>query len=119
MLQIKHKRIFDAGEGIRIAWAEEANFRLHIFSAGAAIGISWLFNISAIEWAIVLLTIGVVLAAEIFNTALEELCDMLQPAHDPHVGKIKDLAAGAVFTTWWAALFVGVAIFLPRLIELL
>ena len=118
MFDINYKRVFkDAGEGLKIAWGEEANFRFHILCAGAAIGLSWILAIPLVEWAIVLLTIGVVLTAEVFNTALEELCDMLQPVHDPHVGKIKDLAAGAVFVSSTAAVAVGSVIFLPRIMD--
>ncbi len=120
MLSGKDLRMFqDAGRGIKIAWSEEKNFRIQIFSAGAAVGLSWILQISRTERAVVLLTIGVVLSAELFNTALEELCDMLRPTHDPHVGRIKDLAAGAVLVASWAALLVGLIIFLPHLAELL
>lgn len=120
MLRINYRRIFkDAGQGIKIAWHEEANFRFHMFAAGAAIGLSWILNVTRAEWAIVLLAIGTVLTAEVFNTALEELCDMLKPIHDPHVEKIKDLAAGAVFLASATALCVGLVIFLPRLLELI
>lgn len=109
----------EAGNGLSIAWKEEVNFRFHILAAGAAVGLSWILNISGTEWAIVLLAIGTVLTAEIFNTALEELCDMLQPVHDPHVGKIKDLAAGAVLLSSGTAIIVGLVIFLPRLLDLI
>jgi len=119
MLRINYRRIFrDAGQGIKIAWNEEVNFRFHVAAAGAAIGLSWILNISRTEWAIVLVLIGMVMTAEVFNTALEELCDMLQPVYDPHVGKIKDLAAGAVFLAMLAAVFVGLMIFLPKLADL-
>ena len=119
MLRIDHKRIFkDAGQGIKIAWNEEVNFRFHVAVAGAAIGLSWILNISRTEWAIVFVLIGMVMTAEVFNTALEELCDMLQPVHDPHAGKIKDLAAGAVFLASLSAIFVGLVIFLPKLADL-
>ena len=110
---------FSWSTAFKIAWREEANFRFHILVAGAAIGLSWILNITRTEWAIMFLAVGTVLAAEVFNTALEELCDMLKPAHDPHVGKIKDLAAGAVFVASIFAVIVGIVIFLPRLLDFL
>ena len=57
--------------------------------------------------------IGFVLTAETFNTALEELCDKFQPEHDPHIAKIKDLAAAAVLVSSITALIVGLIIYVP------
>jgi len=64
----------------------------------------------------ILVAIGLVLTAELFNTALEEFCDMVKSEHDPHVAKIKDLAAAAVFIASWTALLLGAAIFIPHLL---
>lgn len=102
--------------GIKIAWKEEANFRLEIACAFLALFLSWFLSISRIEFMFVLAAIGLVLTAELFNTALEEFCDMVKSEHDPHVAKIKDLAAGAVFIASWAALLLGAIIFIPRLL---
>ena len=58
------------------------------------------------------------MTAELLNTALEELCDMLKPTHDPHVAKIKDLAASAVLVASCTALIGGCIIFVPKLFAL-
>ncbi len=73
-----------------------------------------IFHLSGIEFAITILAISSVLAAEAFNTALEELCDKFQPTHDPHIAKIKDLSAAAVLLVVIGAFIVGVVIFLPH-----
>jgi diacylglycerol kinase len=57
--------------------------------------------------------------AEAFNTALEELCDMLRTTHDPHVAKIKDLAAAAVLIASCGAFVTGCLIFVPRVLALI
>ena len=106
-------------KGVRIAWKEEANFRIHVIAALATLVLSWILNISRTEFTVILLTIGTVLTAEIFNTALEEFCDMVKSEHDPHIAKIKDLAAGAVFVSACFAFVVGLVIFLPRVLILL
>jgi diacylglycerol kinase len=80
-----------------------------------AIALAAYFHISELEWLAIILVSGLVLTAEVLNTALEELCDMLRDTHDPHVGKIKDLAAGAVLLASATALIVGLIIFLPKL----
>lgn len=102
--------------GIKIAWMEEANFRFEIVCAVIAIFLSWFLSVSRIEFMTLLLAIGLMLTAELLNTALEEFCDMVKAEHDPHVAKIKDLAAGAVFVAGWAAILVGLIIFIPRLL---
>ncbi|RJR14157.1 diacylglycerol kinase family protein [Candidatus Parcubacteria bacterium] len=100
-------------KGLEIAWREEFNFKVHVVFAVAAPLLGWYLGISKTEFLIVILLIGLVMTAEIFNTALEELCDKFQPEHDPHIAKIKDLAAAAVLVSSIAALIVGLAIYLP------
>lgn len=109
---------FDALAGIEYAWKEERNFRVHMIFGALTMLAAWLFQITAIEFLFVLTMIALVLMAEIFNTALEELCDKFQPEHDPHIGRIKDLSAGAVFITAAAALAIGCIIFLPHVLAL-
>ncbi len=114
-----HKRILSFGyalKGLKTAWQEEAHFRFHVFVAIVALIASWAFHISLTDFLFVLAMIGIVLSAEIINTALEELCDLFSPTHDPHIGKIKDLAAAAVFVTSTVAFIVGCIIFLPHII---
>jgi len=78
---------------------------------------AYVLQVSKTEFLIVIIMIGFVVVAELFNTALEELCDKFQPTHDPHVAKIKDLAAAAVFASAITAVLVGLAIFIPRIIN--
>ena len=104
-----------AFSGLRTAWVEGVNFKIEIVCAVLAVTASIFLNISLQEFAIVILVIGSVLAAESFNTALEELCDKFQPTHDPHIAKIKDLASAAVLLTIVVAFIIGLAIFVPYL----
>lgn len=107
--------VWYALKGIEIAWREEFNFKVHVVFAVATPLLGWYLEISKTEFLIVVLLIGLVMTAEIFNTALEELCDKFQPEHDSHIAKIKDLAAAAVLVSSIAALIVGLAIYLPYL----
>lgn len=69
----------------------------------------------------VLAVTGLMLVAEILNTAIESLCDYVEPRYDPRIGKIKDMAAGATFIAiviWYIVLgivlyelFVGADLF--------
>lgn len=101
--------------GLLVAWARGINFRVQLASAVSVIVLGWLFKISSFEFLVVLLAITIVLAAETFNTALEELCDKFQPSHDPHIARIKDLAAAAVLITSIGAGIIGIIIFAPYL----
>lgn len=103
--------------GIKIAWKEEFNFRVEIFFSIVAIILALVLKISIVEFAIIFLTISFVLAVEILNTAFEELCDKLRPEDDPHVAKIKDLAASAVLISSLGATAIGIFIFGPYLLS--
>ena len=105
--------------GIAIAWREELNFKIHVVFAIATPLLGWYLGISKSEFLFVIFMIGLVMTAEIFNTALEELCDKFQPEHDPHIGKIKDLAAAAVLVASITAIIVGLIIYTPYALALL
>jgi len=103
-------------KGIKIAWEEELNFQIDVYAAAAALFLGWLLSVPAMQMLVLILAIGIVMAVELLNTALEEFCDMVKAEHDPHVGKIKDLAAGAVLLASSAAFVIGCMIFIPRLV---
>ncbi len=104
--------------GVGIAWREESNFKLEILGGAGAIILSFLLQISRTDFIVVLLIIGFVLATEILNTALEEFCDMVKSDPDPHVAKIKDLAAAAVLVSSITAAAIGGWIFIPYVLPL-
>lgn len=97
-------------------WHEEFSFRLQAIFGIIVIGASFVLNISHIEFLIVLLMIGTVLAVEALNTAIEELCDHVTPEEHPKIGKIKDLGSGASLLIGIAAIIVGLIIFIPHLL---
>jgi diacylglycerol kinase (ATP) len=61
-------------------------------------------------WALVLMASFLVIAAELFNTALEHLADHLHPDEHPQIGRVKDCAAAAVLMTVCGAVAVGIAL---------
>ena len=91
------------------------NFKIQLISAIAVISLSTFLKISRIEFAVVFLTIGFVLATEMLNTAIEEICNKFHPETHPHIALIKDVAAGAVLLSSIIALIVGMIIFVPRI----
>ena len=79
----------------------------------AGLGLGFIFW----EWALVITLAALVIAAEILNTAIERLCDFVQPKQDDRIKTIKDLAAGAVLCASLAALIVGGMIVIRHLIR--
>lgn len=105
-------------KGIKIGFSEETNFQIQLVLCLCAILLGMYLKISSTEWFFIAAMSGLVFTAELLNTALEELCDMLESSHDPHVAKIKDLAAGAVLSASVSALLIGAFIFVPKLLAL-
>ena len=77
--------------------------------------IGFLVDLSATEWILQSLTIGIIIALEGLNTAIEEIADFIHPEYHPKIGLIKDLAAGAVFIFALVALIVGGIIYFPKI----
>ena len=118
-LRKKLEGISYALAGLFVAWREEFNFKFEVSFALAALLLGWYLGLSQSEFVIVIFMIGFVLAAEAFNTALEELCDKFEPTPDVHIKKIKDLAAAAVLISSTTALIVGLIIYTPYILALL
>ncbi len=95
--QCLYKRLYNALLGIRYCWQQESSFRTHVVLAIVAIATFTVLQVSLLWWALVALCIGLILAAEILNSAMEALIDHLHPEIHPSIGKIKDMMAGMVF----------------------
>ncbi len=108
-----------AFSGLFLVVRTQQNMRLHLVAAGMAVILGALFKLTNGEWAAVLLAIGLVMAAECFNTALEKLADALHPEQHPLVGQAKDMAAGAVLCAAFAAGAVGLVVFGGRILRYL
>jgi diacylglycerol kinase (ATP) len=108
-----------AFEGIVAIIRTQPNFSVHLAAAVVALTLAAILEFSAGEVAILILTISAVLAAEAFNTALEALSDLVSPTLHPLVKRAKDVSAAGVLISAFGALFVGILLFLPRLLRLL
>ncbi|HET9504753.1 MAG TPA: diacylglycerol kinase family protein [Hymenobacter sp.] len=104
--------------GVGAALRSEVHLQLHAVATVVVIGLGFYFKISPIEWALVALSVASVWAAELFNTAIETLTNLVSPGYHPLAGKAKDVAAGAVLLAALGALVVGGLVFGPRVWEL-
>lgn len=85
------------------------------FSIGIAMIIAgFYFHISATEWMFQTLAIGLVLAIEGLNTAVEKIADFIHPNYHERIGFIKDIAAGSVFFAALTAIAIGLLIYVPK-----
>ncbi len=94
----------------------QRNARIHLVIALVAVALGAWLELSGPEWAVLLLTIGLVLAAEAFNTALEAAVDLASPEWHALARIAKDVSAGGVLVLALAAVGVGVALFAGRLL---
>ena len=99
--------------GLRLMFKSGPNFIIQILIAVFTTCTGFYFQISAHEWTIILICIGGVLSAEIFNTAIEKMVDHLSPEKNKYAGEIKDLAAGAVLLFAIITAIIGIIIFYP------
>ena len=102
-----------------ISGFKERNMKFHGIASILVIIASWWFNVSRFEWFTVLILIGIVWSAELFNTAVEELCNLVRDELGldyQATQKARDTAAGAVLVLSMVAALIGLAIFVPKII---
>lgn len=104
-------------QGIFYALLSQRNMKIHSLAAVVVVASGFYFDISRIEWAIIMLTVFMVLAAEVTNTAIEKTVDLFTREYHPLAKLAKNLAAGGVLLTAITAVIVAVLIFGPYLLK--
>jgi diacylglycerol kinase len=102
-----------AMRGLWLALRYEPNMIIHLIATVAVLILNYSLKVSRTDWLISLVLIGVVLMAEIFNTALEKLADRVTLHQDQMIGQAKDLAAGAVLIIGISAVICAAIIYWP------
>ena len=108
-----------AFKGLGYAAATQLNFRVHLVASLIAVCMGYALHLTVSEWQWIILCIALVLMAELFNTALEFLTDLVSPEYNKIAGHVKDISAGAVVIAALFALITGAIIFLPKLLLLI
>ncbi|MBS6400911.1 MAG: diacylglycerol kinase family protein [Atopobiaceae bacterium] len=104
-------------QGFRYTLATERNIRVMLGGAAFAVVMGLVLQLDLVSWAIVLLCIGCVLAAELMNTAIETVVDLVSPEYHPLAGHAKDIAAAAVYVLSFLVAVVGVCVFANAIIS--
>ena len=114
------------GPGFRFAWSgilyffkSQQNARIHAMIRLAVIVLGLWLELSHTEWLLVIFCIGMVFGAELFNTAIELLTDLVSPDYHPKAGKVKDVAAAAVLISAITSAVIGLIIFMPKLVGII
>ncbi len=105
-----------AFHGFKILFAEEINARIHAVGAVVVIALGFFFDVSANEWLVLSIVMGLVFAFEIMNTAIENLADYVSPSKQYTIKKVKDLGAAGVLASVFMAVATGMIIFIPKII---
>ena len=120
---MKNRNIFsaliNALKGITHFFATERNGQVQLMITIAVLVMSFLFDISASEWVIVVLLCALVMTVEMGNTITEKICDRITTDYDERIKVIKDLAAGAVLFIAIFAGVIGLIIFVPYFKEII
>ena len=99
--------------GIGLFFKSGPHAKIHAIAALLVLFGGMYFRVSVLEWALLILSIVIVFAAEAFNTAIEELADIIEPDFDKRIGRIKDISAGAVSFAVISSLIVLIIIYYP------
>ena len=80
-----------AWKGIRCCIGKEQNLSFHLIATAVVVIAGFVLGITRMEWMIIILCIGVVIATELFNTAIEKLVDLVSPQQHPVAGQVLSL----------------------------
>ncbi|MFY1045741.1 diacylglycerol kinase family protein [Chryseobacterium sp. GP-SGM7] len=106
-----HKSLINAFRGVFLMMKSERNFQLELLAFVVNVFLIFYLRLSNLDTTLILLVSFGVLTAEIFNTAIEKICDIIQPDFDKRIGFIKDISAGAVVLMAILSIIVGFLVY--------
>ena len=110
------RKFADAFRGLWRVVRTQSSFAVHLGMAGAVVAAGAFFRVTAGEWSLLVFAIGLVLMAEIFNTAIESLARAPGSRRHPRFRDALDMASAAVLLAAITAAVIGVIVFGPRLL---
>ena len=107
------KKFRHALTGLHVAFTTDNSFKVHLLFSVVALGVAWWLGPDLTGWALIVLAIGLVFVAELFNTAIEYLVRMFTTEYHELAEKLLDISAGAVLFASFTALALAGFVFLP------
>ena len=111
------KALKNAINGMIYTWKTQKNIKFQLCFAVIAIALGFLFQISNMEWIVLISTIFLVLVTELFNTSIETVVDLYTEEYNEKAKIAKDVSAGAVLLMAICSVFVGILLFGTKIIE--
>ena len=102
-------------EGFISSFKTERNMKIHVLAMAVVLALGFYFKLNSIEWCVIATAIALVIGAELFNTAIETIVDMVSPEKNPKAKLAKDISAAAVLAFAIGAFVVGALIFIPKI----
>ena len=116
---IENKKIINsfkyAIEGIIASFKSERNMKIHVLATIIVVILGLILKINIFEWCFCIISIVLVISAELLNTAIENIVDMISPEKNEKAKLIKDISAGAVLVLAIGAFIIGMIIFIPKI----
>jgi diacylglycerol kinase len=103
-------------DGIVNATSKERNLKIHFSAMACVIAAGLIVGLSQMEWMVCIILCGLVISAELFNTAIEKAMDYISMDRHPEIGFVKDASAGAVLVLTVTSVIIGLMIFIPKLV---
>ncbi|KIC61163.1 diacylglycerol kinase family protein [Chryseobacterium taiwanense] len=112
-----HKSFLNAFRGVFLMIKSERNFQIELLAFFINLFLIFYLKLSSTDTILILIVSFGVLSSEIFNTAIEKLCDIVQPEFDLRIGFIKDISAGAVVLMTIVSVIVGILVYWKYIFE--
>lgn len=106
-----------AFKGFATAFREEKNLKTHTLFGCIAVLFALLLSFSALELALVIVVVSLVIASELLNSALERFSDIVKPRVSGYVENVKDIMAACVLTLSITAVLVGLLLYIPKIVS--
>lgn len=114
---LKHTISFkNAFAGIWTAVTTQANIRIHFIIGSLVLFAAVYFQIPLAEILVLIITISLVMLAEMVNTSIEFFCDAITLEKNPYIKQAKDVSAGAVLISAIFAILIGLMVFVPKIL---
>ena len=104
--------------GIKSYAKEGKSIIIFLFGVIFEILMGFVYNINGLEWILIICILGVILAVELINTAIENTCDAISKDYNILIKNAKDCGSAATFVIFLVAIILNIIIFLPKVIDL-
>ena len=102
-------------EGISSYAKDGKSFIIYVFCSLIEIIAGFAFNVNGLEWILIISMLGIILAIELLNTAIEATCDAITKEFNPYIKVAKDCGSAATFVIFIVTVILNIIIFLPKI----